>query len=134
MLVNEVIANHRLLWHTIAKICRDKETHWEFCDSTEVKDKALREMGYDGYNSLNFGCFCCEYTGYNAEDSRNGDGSKCKYCPIDWGVNYYPSCIVSYFDSFCEALSEECIEEAADVADRIAELPINPYYIGKSGI
>lgn len=138
MLVNEAIANHRLLWHTIAKICRDENERWEYCDGGEAKVKAFAETGLGEYEDYNMGCFCCDYVGFDAKHARENDYEPCKYCPLDWGVKFRdldaPPCCLSDFDEFGRAIEEGEFKIAAEYADRIAELPINPYYEGKGGI
>lgn len=102
---------HRELWHKIAEILeRNNEGHKHI---EELKEKALRELGYTTCSVPFNMCWCCEYTELQMLD--------CDKCPVEWGDNYCSANNGEYY-LFQIALNGSD-KEAATIARKIAELP-----------
>ena len=104
----EAISNHRKLWHWIAE------------ETRKLKRKVKKSEYFKQNNIPNepipaYFCYCCEY----AEQFRDD----CTYCSIDWG-NTENECSCSYgLYLRWNACNDEDWKRAADLADKIAEMP-----------
>ena len=104
---SEAISNHRKLYHWIAT------------ETRKQKRKVHKSEYFDFYNvpdtdiPQNY-CYCCEY------DEQQLSGA-CFHCPIDWG-NEKCGVAGSLFKQW-HACNDKDWKRAADLADKIAELP-----------
>lgn len=129
----DALINHRALWMEISELCLDELENEHYSSADDIKYDAIINLGYVEGN-INLDCFCCNYTGFNGEDARNREYSKCKYCPVDWEIDWEenlscPPCCLSLFDDFDCAVCDGDFEEAYKIAYEIANLTINPIYI-----
>ena len=106
----EAISNHRKLWHWIAKRTR------------EVRRKVLKTEYFFFYilNKIDSNCYCCEY---DNQFYVSGDYALCAHCPIDWGNAENRCEIVGSLYNQWFRCAENDWERAAELADKIAELP-----------
>lgn len=121
--IYDYYALHQTLWNTIADMTLEIQRKVS-------KREALEKMGVP-YNKQprNF-CYACEY----ANNSSDGSTHLCENCLIDWGYS-------GPYEYYCEetiyAEWKECTEgddyfkESAELARKIANLPINPKLINK---
>lgn len=131
--LTHALSNHQALWLEISKLCLHELANEHYGIADDIKRDAIANLGYDEDN-INLDCFCCNYTGFNSEDAKNREYSKCKYCPVDWGIDWeenlpYPPCCMSLFEDFDCAICDGEFEEAHEIAYKIANLTINPIYI-----
>lgn len=133
---DEAIRLHRMLWKKMAE--RVKSTG-KFPSKTDV----IYEMGYR-YNQLNASCFLCTYAKRQARlDAVDADKpvrktfdphNSCNWCPLEWGNCGTTPCLADNtpydrFDGLSddfedEELSNELIEQVAQLCEDIAELPV----------
>ena len=129
----QTLTYHQILWDIISELCADEDAHEKYCDVDDLKWCAFHQMGLDP-DDYEFGCFCCQYTGYNHDDAHRCDCQKCMKCPVDWGIDETnfgwtsPPCCYSLYEDFINEISDGCFIEAASIAKDIADLPINPIY------
>ena len=64
-------------------------------------------------------CYCCEYDYQYANDGS----AECSHCPVIWGNCEEYGCDDSEYKKFGAALLSENYDEAAKIAEEIANLP-----------
>ena len=114
---SEAIFNHRKMWHWIADETRSfkrKVEKWEYFFYYMIPDDDIPLQD----------CYCCEYDKQLHLDKRylNGGYSICTHCPIDWGWGAKCHDSGTLWGQWYDC-SDEDWEFAAELADKIAELP-----------
>ena len=104
----EAISNHRQMWRWIAKRTRKLRRKVKKSEYFEHCNIPYEDRPFDS-------CYVCSF------DEQLG--GVCEFCPIDWG-NAENRCEIgdSFYNQWFRC-AENDWERAADLADKIAELP-----------
>ena len=128
--LKKTLERHYELWMEVARLCSEDMEGLDYSDAGDVKFAALGNLGYK--DQIRFDCWCCEFTGYNQDDAKARDWSKCRKCPVDWGVDLDnlndPPCCMGLFQDFIDSFDCGMYNQAEEIAKEIANLPINPIY------
>lgn len=105
----QALENHRRLWRHIA----DKTRTEKRCVS---KKEAIEDIWGNVWVANE--CWCCEY-----DDQFDSDF--CTHCPVMWDNEKDNGfwCNDSEFGEWCSARTADDWEEAAEIAEKIANLP-----------
>lgn len=121
---DKIVAKHREMWHVIAEKTRENKKKFTKNDYIALSENH-REL-----NLCMDACYACEYARQQLLDHDDMDGNnRCRYCPFQWpdeidGISYCSTREPEggLFDKWRDART---YEEAAEIAEKIAELPEN---------
>lgn len=124
--LEEAVDNHRKLWYEIHRILKEESDIEEYLDTVSnqttyypqrIKIRAMINIFDSDYRAGDImnDCFLCQY---RREESKGS----CEFCPLD--TNESNHCLNGLYKRFIRNIERGLYGKAAEIALKIAELPI----------